>query len=375
MRTGTGQILHSIALDSTLRTIAPIHQERRQALAVAAKVPEGSLRRGLGIACLGYGIGYSGIKNPSTARIEVLTDGTVLAHFGTPDIGTGSDHTMAQIVADSIGVSIVRVRVISGDSVHTEDSGPTSASRTTYFSGNAGKIAADEFKRQFRVRLATALAISAESVRLEDDQVIVGNRRMRFEEACATIGPELHDIRAFGVFDPDAELNLKTFRGTPYPTYTFATHLAEVAVDCDTGRVEVTGYWAAHDAGKIVNPIGAAGQVEGGIVMGLGMALWEKIVRKNGYIENPGYRDYLLPGSRDIPPFIRTIFIEESDVSGPFGAKGLAEPAIVPVPAAVAAAVSDAIGVRPEKLPMDAESILGLLHALPSTATGSPSCG
>ncbi|MCC6776767.1 MAG: xanthine dehydrogenase family protein [Hyphomicrobiales bacterium] len=363
MRAGTGQVLHSIALDSTLRAIAPIYQERRQALAVPANGREGSLKRGLGIACLGYGIGYSGIKNPSTARIEALPDGTVLAHFGTPDIGTGSDHTMAQIVADSIGVSLARIRVVSGDSVHTEDSGPTSASRTTYFSGNAGKIAGDEFKRQFVAKLASALAISADAVRLENDHAIVENQPMPFEQACAAIGPALGDIRAFGLFDPDAELNLKTFRGTPYPTYTFATHLAEVGVDCDTGRVDVTGYWAAHDAGKIVNPIGAEGQVEGGIVMGLGMALWEKIVRKNGYIENPGYRDYLLPGSRDVPPFIKTIFVDEHDASGPYGAKGLAEPAIVPVPAAVAAAICDAIGVRPEKLPMDAESILTLLQS------------
>ncbi len=124
MRTGTGQVLQSIALDATLQAIAPIYQDRRRALMPLAKDAGGPIKRGLGIACLGYGIGYSGIKNPSTARIEALPDGTVLAHFGTPDIGTGSDQIMAQIVADSIGISMARIRVISGDSLHTEDFRP-----------------------------------------------------------------------------------------------------------------------------------------------------------------------------------------------------------------------------------------------------------
>ena len=142
-RTSTGQELFDVGLLKCLDAIEPIYEERRKALAAA---PDDGRKRGLGIACLGYGIGYSGVRNPSTARLRVAADGVVTAYCGTPDIGTGSDMALAQIAAQSAGVAVDRVRVISGDSTKTDDSGPTSASRTTYFSGNAAYIAGQDFK-------------------------------------------------------------------------------------------------------------------------------------------------------------------------------------------------------------------------------------
>jgi CO/xanthine dehydrogenase Mo-binding subunit len=354
-RTVTGQILHAVGFKKTLDAIEPIYEERKKALAAEPARP--GVLRGLGLASLGYGIGYSGVRNPSTARIELTEDGIVIANCGTPDIGPGSDTALAQIVGEEAGVNIGRIRVVSGDSTKTDDSGPTSASRTTYFSGNAAMLAGRDFRKQFSELLAVKLGVPADTIRIHNDQVIINNKPMRFEDACAKLGKDVAKVKSYGVFNPDSELDFVTFKGNPYPTYTYATQLAEIEVDTDTGRIEVPRFWAAHDAGRIVNPMGAEGQIEGGVVMGLGMALWEKIVRSGGFIQNPGMRDYLLPGTRDVPSEITTIFVDNVDETGPFGAKGVAEASLIPVPAAIAAALHDAAGVRLTRMPMDAEIV------------------
>lgn len=361
VRTGsqtiTGQRLEDVGFVKTLDAIEPIYEERRKAQ------QRSGAAIGLGIACVGYGIGYTGIANPSTARVEVDERGVITIYCGTPDIGTGSDTMLGQIAADAIGVDVRRMRIVTGDSLITDDSGPTSASRSTYFSGNAARQAGIRFQEKFCAAVGAKLGFEASNVKLRDDQILVGNEMMTFEKVCGLLGEELREISGVATFNPESALDFSTFRGTPYPTYTFATHLVEIAVDEEIAAVDILGYWAAHDAGRIVNPVAAEGQVEGGIVMGLGMALWEKVIREDGYVRNPSYQDYLLPGSKDVPSKISTIFVDNADSTGPFGAKGLAEPTIVPVPAAVAAAIHDATGVRPEKLPMDRENLFRLYQA------------
>ncbi len=359
--TATGQTLHDVGLLKTLDAVEPIYEERKAEMAAEPKVD--GIRRGLGVACLGYGIGYSGIRNPSTARIRVDGDGTVTAYCGTPDIGTGSDMSLAQIAAQSVGISVNRVNVVSGDSTKTDDSGPTSASRTTYFSGNAAFIAGQEFKGQFEAAVARKLDMPADQVRLDADTVTVGNEAMGFNEACRLIGDQAHEIMGYGKFDPDIEADILTFKGNPYPTYTFATHLVEVELDEELGSLELTRVWAAHDAGTIVNPAGTEGQIEGGVAQGLGQAVMEQVVRENGYITNPHYRDYLLPGAKDVPLDIECIFVDNYDHSGPYGAKGVAEVSLIPIPAAIAGAVTDASAIRPTHLPMESEYLLRLIEA------------
>ena len=358
--TATGQTLHDVGLLKTLDALEPIYRKRKAEIAAAPKV--GSLRRGLGVACLGYGIGYSGVRNPSTARIRVDGEGTVTAYCGTPDIGTGSDMSLAQIAAQAAGVSVNRVDVVSGDSTKTDDSGPTSASRTTYFSGNAALIAGRDFRRRFEAAVAGKLRAPADRVRLEADTVTVDNEAMSFEEACRLVADEAPGIVGYGKFDPDIEADILTLKGNPYPTYTFATHLVEIEIDEALGSVALARVWAAHDAGTIVNPIGSEGQIEGGVAQGLGQAVMEKVVRENGYVVNPHYRDYLLPGAKDVPLDIECIFVDNYDRTGPYGAKGVAEVSLIPIPAAMAAAVADASAVRPVRLPMESEYLLRLIE-------------
>ena len=150
-------------------------------------------------------------------------------------------------------------------------------------------------------------------------------------------------------------MNILTFSGNPYATYTFGTDMVEVEVDEELGRVEVVRCWTAHDAGTVINPTGTEGQIDGGVVMGIGQALWERCIRKDGIIANPHYRDYLLPGVKDVPFEIHNTFVKNQDRTGPYGAKGVAEVSLIPIPAAIGAAVMDAVGVRPDRLPMDAE--------------------
>jgi CO/xanthine dehydrogenase Mo-binding subunit len=358
--TNTGQILQDVGLMATLDAIEPIYERRRREL---AGEDHGVRKRGLGIASLGYGIGYSGIRNPSTARLRVSADGLITSYTGTPDIGTGSDMALCQIAAESLGVGLHRIRMISGDSTKTDDSGPTSASRTTYFSGNAVCLAAADFHRQFGAALSAKLGCPTDRIRIEDDRVVAGNQDMGFAEACGLLGDAVEKISAYGKFDPDIEIDIFTFRGNAYPTYTYATHLIEVEVDEDLGSVDVVGVWAAQDGGVIINPIGAEGQVHGGFAQGLGMALWEKVDRENGYIVNPHYRDYLLPGAKDMPGKFETVFVEATDRTGPYGAKGIAEASIIPIPGGIASALGDALGIRPTRLPMSSEYVYGLIKA------------
>jgi CO/xanthine dehydrogenase Mo-binding subunit len=219
-------------------------------------------------------------------------------------------------------------------------------------------LAGRDFRKQFSELLAAKLGVPPESVRIHNDRVLVNNKPMRFEDACRELGDDVAKIKAYGVFNPDSQLDFVTFKGSPYPTYTYATQLAEIEIDTETGKIDVPRFWAAHDAGRIVNPMGAEGQIEGGVVMGLGMALWEKLCRSGGFVQNPSMRDYLLPGAKDAPTEITTIFIENSDDTGPYGAKGVAEASLIPVPAAVAAALHDATGIRLNALPMEAETIV-----------------
>ncbi|MGE0734692.1 MAG: xanthine dehydrogenase family protein molybdopterin-binding subunit [Alphaproteobacteria bacterium] len=357
--TGTGQTLKDVGLGQTFDVVERFYLERKAA--IAAEVAQGK-RVGLGIAAMSYGIGYTGTPNPSVFTLSLRADGNLNAFCGTPDIGNGSDTALAQIVADAVGVSVARIQMITGDSISSEDAGPTSASRLTYFCGNAAYESGQELKRKFAQAFAAAIGRDPGTIRIENDEVVYGNEHMSFEEACERLGDDVAEVTGRGAFNPEAGVNLKTFMGNPYPTYAYATHMAEVEIDEEIGSVNVRRYWAVHDAGTVVNRVIAEGQVEGGVAMGLGMALWEKVARADGHTLNPSYRDYLLPGPKDMPPEMVTIFTDSKERTGPFGAKGFAETTLIPIPAAVGGAIADALGIWPTRLPMESEYILQLIQ-------------
>jgi CO/xanthine dehydrogenase Mo-binding subunit len=160
-----------------------------------------------------------------------------------------------------------------------------------------------------------------------------------------------------GFFDPDTtRLDQETGQGIPYATYAFATQAALVKIDKETGELEVEKIIAAHDVGQAINPAAVEAQVQGGAVMGLGYAAMEKVVVDRGRILNPGFHEYLIPTAMDIPE-ITTIIVEDKEPTGPYGAKGVGEPALVPTAAAILNAVSRAISCRIKEIPVTAEKI------------------
>lgn len=309
-----------------------------------------------------YGIGNTGLPNPAAAFVEWLDDGTANLLVGCADIGQGSDTALAQIVAEELGIGAENVMVTSADTMVTPDGGATSASRQTYISGNAARLAAKEAKQ---VALAEAKEMLSTSGTVEFSQ---GVAMVDGKPGNLTVKDVLGSCRqkgkltlGHGWFNPATTgLDASTGAGSPFATYAFATQVAEVEVDTETGMVEVLRIVASHDVGKAINPKLVHAQIDGGSVMGVGYALLEELNVSKGRIENPNFDKYLLPTSMDIPE-IYSFIVEDNEPTGPFGAKGVGEPALIPTAAAIANAVYDAIGVRIYSLPITPERVLEAL--------------
>jgi CO/xanthine dehydrogenase Mo-binding subunit len=350
--TPTGQtLMTSIGFGETLRKVKEWRHER----AGERKAPARPfIRRGVGIGSMWYGIGNTGVANPSTAQVEVAPDGEVRLYTGAADIGQGSDTALLQIASEALGLFAGEIRLIRGDTAMTTDAGASSASRQTYISGNA-VIAAVRSLAEEAIREGARLLQGDEKDLFYEE----GGIRQRSEPFLFISLKDVakrcgRTLRGEGFFDPETtKLDPKTGQGVPYATYAFATHLAEVEVDIETGRVKVERIVAAHDIGKAVHPKNVIGQITGGVMMGMGFALTEEFVpeKTNSFV------DYLIPSVRDIPEVI-PILVEDEEPTGPFGAKGLGEPALIPTAPAILNAIADAIGERIYDLPANLERVL-----------------
>ncbi len=313
-----------------------------------------------------YGIGNTGLPNPAGAFVQVLYDGTVILSTGCADIGQGSTTALAQIVAEQLGVHVDDVRVVAADTAVTPDAGATSASRQTYISGNAVKKAAANAGLIITGKAAEMLEVPPEDLVLSEGSVFSAadpSIRVTLQEVLAQCRRDGIQVLGAGSFNPAVTgLDEETGQGVPYATYAFATQWAEVEVDTETGQVEVLRVVAAHDVGRAVNPLAVEGQVEGGCAMGLGYALMEEVVIAGGVIANPRLSSYLIPTACDCPE-VTTIIVEDAEKTGPFGAKGVGEPALIPTAPAIANAVSNALGIRFYDLPITPEKILRALKA------------
>jgi putative selenate reductase molybdopterin-binding subunit len=326
--------------------------------------------RGVGMACQ---VHCSGARwHPqvdadfSAARIKLNEDGTVNLALGVGDLGTGSNTIMAQITAEVLGVEVEDVEVMAGDTEITPQSIGVGASRYTVIGGNAVRGAAQKIKRQLFEIVANKLEASTEDLVARDRYISVKgspDKKMHISQAVResiyhkggqSVVAEFH-------YDGKGELpSAETGCGDVSTSYSFACQVAEVEVDPDTGKTEILKIVAAHDVGKIINPMLAEGQVEGGVAMGVGYALTEDLIYRNGNLLNGNFRDYKVLTAQDIPP-VESIFVETSDPEGPFGAKGLAEPCTIPTAPAIANAIYDAIKVRIKTLPITPEKILAEL--------------
>ncbi len=317
----------------------------------------GRRRRGVGLAAGWYGCGNTSQSGPSTIRAGLRADGALVLHQGAVDIGQGANTVIAQIFAQALGVPLSALTLVGPDTDLTPDAGKTSASRQTFVSGNAARLAGEALRARI-LRLANAgpgARLIAGGGRLG---VLDNGKTHEINPARLPADSEGYVLRAEKSWDPPTRALDENGQGAPYAQYGYGAQLAVVEVDMALGTTRVLRMAAAHDVGRAINPLLAEGQVEGGIAQGLGMALMEEYVP--GRSEN--LHDYLIPTAGDVPP-VEVMIIEEPDPLGPYGAKGLGEHALVPTAAALANAIAAATGVRPRRLPITPARLRALIRA------------
>lgn len=326
-------------------------------------------KKGKGIACMYYPVGSTGKPNASGAFIKMHNDGTVMVSIGAVDEGQGSTTAMTQIVAEELGIAFERIRMISADTELTPFDYGTGACRVTYVQGNAVKKTAESVKKMLQVAAAAKLnVINPDRLILKDGKITLegfSEISMSISEAAFYSERVLgKPIMAAESFTPTTfPIDPETGHGRPYEAYVYATQIAEVEVDIETGEVDVLKLVAVHDCGQAINPMMVEGQIEGGAVMGLGYALMEDLLEdgRNGGVINNSFVDYYLPTAADIPNELIVDFVEQAEKNGPFGAKGMAEPTQLPTAPAIINAIYDAVGVRIYDLPATPEKVLRAL--------------
>ncbi len=381
--------------------------------------------RGLGIACSHYvsGAANSIIRSDmphSTVNLKIDRDGGVVVYTGASDIGQGSDTMVAQIVAEVLGISLGRIKVVAADTDLTPIDIGSYSSRVTFMNGNASLRAAEDVKKKIVVAAAKKMNCAPEDVLMRGDmvwkrgtqpptdgraaerileqtdapkgnvqevsgrvegQTLRGSLQqkrkeegpkdfMSFEEAVVSAIDFSGSLTGTGSYAPPKDARGGAFKGAgvgPSPAYSYSAQVAEVSVDEDTGIVTVHKVWAAHDCGRALNPVSVEGQVIGSVWMGMGQALQEEMVWKDGLLMNPGLLEYRSPSAEESPE-VEAIIVESVDPEGPFGAKEASEGSLAATIPAIANAIYDAVGVRLREAPFTPERVLAALRAKKNAA-------
>src|SRR6202048_1956456 len=380
------------------------------------KARKGSLGkgRGLGIACSHYvsGAANSIIRSDmphSTVNIKIDRDGGVVVYTGASEIGQGSDTMTAQIAAETLGCSLGRIKIVAADTDLTPIDIGSYSSRVTFMAGNATLRAAAEVKKQIALAAARKMNCAPEDLVFRGDvvykqgstppvfskaadeeitqsgasvsgrvegQILRGSLQqkrkdegpkdwMTFEEAVVAAIDFHGALSGTGSYAPPQEARGGKHKGAgvgPSPAYSYAAQVAEVSVDEQTGEVTVHKVWAAHDCGRALNPVSVEGQIIGSVWMGMGQALTEEMVWKDGMLMNPGLLEYRSPSSVESPE-VEPIIVESIDPEGPFGAKECSEGSLAATIPAIANAIYDAVGVRLHEVPFTPERVLAALRA------------
>jgi 4-hydroxybenzoyl-CoA reductase subunit alpha len=377
------------------------------------RLPQG---RGLGIACSHYvsGAANSIIRSDmphSTVNIKIDRDGGVVVYTGASEIGQGSDTMTAQIAAEVLGCSLPRVRVIAADTDLTPIDIGSYSSRVTFMAGNATLLAATEVKKLIAAAAAQKMKCAVEDLVFREDlvvkkgstppvvrkdqaeevevtqagasvsgrvegQILRGSLQqkrkeegpkdwMTFEEAVVAAIDFHGALTGTGSYAPPQEARGGRHKGGgvgPSPAYSYSAQVAEVSVDEETGEVTVHKVWAAHDCGRALNPVSVGGQIIGSVWMGMGQALTEEMIWKDGMLMNPGLLEYRSPSSVESPE-VEPIIVESIDPEGPFGAKECSEGSLAATIPAIANAIYNAVGVRLHESPFTPERVLSAMRA------------
>ncbi len=336
------------------------------ALAEADRVEAGlppplpGIRRGRGLATAFYGIGYGhAIPDVGSATAELVPDGTFDVRCGAADCGQGALTVFHQIAGEVLGTDRGQVTVRTADSGTTPDSGSTVASRQTFVSGEAVREACQRLRDALLTFAAERTGRSAGALDLDGRGISEGGRVLidlaaLAEAARAADRPLRHQARFKAT---TTRLDPETGQGDAYRPYAFAAHVAFVDVDPSSGRVRVVGYVAAHDVGRAIHPGMIRGQIAGGVAQGIGFALLEEHrFNPSGVPVTRNLDTYRVPRATDVPD-VSSVIVEDPEPTGPFGARGVGEPVLVPVAPAIVNAVAAATGVRMRALPLTPEAV------------------
>jgi len=317
------------------------------------------LNRGVGIACE-----YKATKTPSgsSAFVKVEQDGSASVITSAVEVGQGIKTILAQIASEELGIPMDRVIVTSPDTDYTPWDASTTASRATFHMGNAVRNAAKDAKVQILALAAAALSVSAEDLEVSNGEIRLkgGDKKMTVAEAIRGKWKSGLTVLGRGTYYPEIKGTMFSARSI---FYMYAAQAVDLEVDPETGKIKVHKVAAAHDVGKALNPMAVEGQIEVGVVQGLGTGLWEEVLYdENGKMLNPNFRDYRVPTAVDAPEII-PIIVEATHEEGPFGAKGIGEMTLVSTPTAVGNAIYNATGIRLKELPATPERLLKYLKA------------
>jgi CO/xanthine dehydrogenase Mo-binding subunit len=300
-------------------------------------------------------------------HLKIDRDAAVTLYSGASEIGQGSDTMQIQIIAETLGVRAERVKLIAADTELTPVDLGSYSSRVTFMAGNACIEAAKNMRAQIYAAVAKRLGCDAGDLESRGEEIVSSKNpalKMGFDAAVVAAIDFHGALVASGAYAPPEESRGGKFKGAgvgPSPSYSYSAQVAEVSVDTETGHVTVDRIVVAHDCGRALNPLAVEGQVIGSVYMGMGQALQEEMVWRNGRLMNPTLLEYRIPTTLETPQ-IDCIIVESIDPEGPFGAKEAGEGSLAATIPAIANAIYDAVGVRIDSLPITPEKVLTALQ-------------
>ena len=312
----------------------------------------GAIKRGIGFAAFLHGAGFTGSGEEylaSEAAMEATPEGRVRVLAGSTEMGQGTNTIFTQIAAEALEIPAEQIEIVQPDTAHVPNSGPTVASRTTMIVGKLVESAAKSIRRSL----------------IESGVLKAGYRAEEFAPACNRYIEKFGPLKSFAKYEQPKDLHWddEKYQGDAYGAYGWAVYVAEVSVDMRTAEVRVEDFVAVQEVGTIINPVLAAGQVEGGVAQGIGLALYENIVWQQGRMINGQMTNYIMPTSMDVPP-IRVWFEEVPYERGPAGAKGIGELPLDGTAPAIANAIAHATGIDIRKIPVTPEVLAEMMETV-----------
>jgi len=353
------EVLLPEAMDKAWKALG----KRKESLSPTKKI-------GRGIACgwMSYGR-MTYLHDIASVWTGLETDGSAVVRCGIPDLGGGQRETIRAIAAEILGLKLDEVHVLSTDSQATPIAGTVTATRASYMTGNASKMAAEQVKKVILKQASGMMSVPAEHLDITDKIVHTtgdykGEKKTlpltKVIRSCASDGIQVQKLATFKAPFTD-EITGSLITDPVFADFTFGAQALEVEVDTETGKVEVLQHVSAYDIGQTINIMRAEGQIEGAAVQGLGFGASEDYLEEEGIPQTWNLSDYIIPTSMDVAD-VKAILLESKSGKGPFGAKGIGEPSIVAAGPAYAAAVKNAVGIEISKLPITSEDIYWKIH-------------